>query len=292
MTMQPRLFPPLVLTVCVFLLACAGPPPAPSAEQYFTDAKNSLRSLDFDTALKNLDRMIKAAGGQPIAQQGLVLRTALLTALSDASKQMAEAYGLGVNQPPAVGRQGEFSRMRADYYGISRTRLMDAMQALMGQRSKLGDKPLSLQISFPEFSGTEPPELAKIRAGYWMEDNNRFRAELEMDRNALARTLARLAGAGGDVNKGREMFAKGSVEIDARIYLFELSNTFESLSGIFDRRALDDPRYLRICNEVIRDNMDLAMKLLAAKPDKDLQARVKKLKAECEKQLKTLSAAS
>ncbi len=286
--MHLRLFPPLALTLCLVLASCTGAPPTPTAEQYFNDAKNNLASLDFDTALKNFDRMVKAAGDQPLAQQGIALRTALLTALAQGSKQMAEIYGAGVKQPAASTRQGEFSRMRSDYLGISRTRLMDAMQALMGQRSKLGDKPLRLDVSFPSFSGSDPPELAKIEAGYWVEDANRYRAELAMDRNALARTLARLAGAGDDVNKGQVLFSKGGVDIDPRVYLIELSNAFQKLSQIFDRRALDDPRYLRICNEVIRDNMDLSLKLLAAKPDKDLEAQAKKLKAECEKQLKTL----
>ena len=288
--MQSRLFPSLVVSLCLVTLGCSGTPTTPSPEQYFADAKNNLASLDYGSALKNLDRLIKAAGDQPLGQQGTVLRTALLVAMAEASKQMAEAYVVGVKEPPAATRYGQFSKMRSDYYGIARSRLLDAAESVMAQRTKLGDKPLPLEMRFPDFSGSEPPAIAKIRSGRWVEEGDRYRVELESDRNALARVLARLVGAGEDVHKGRAVFEKGGVQIDPRLYLIELSNTFLRLSEIFDCRALDDPRYRRIVLEVVRDNLDAALKLVVAKPDKDLEARAKKIKAECEKTLKTLGA--
>jgi hypothetical protein len=40
-------------------------------------------------------------------------------------------------------------------------------------------------------------------------------------------------------------------------------------------------------NEVALGNLDVAQKLLDAKPDKDLEARVKRMRADCDKALKT-----
>ncbi len=287
--MPGRTLHSLGITVCcLLLLACTGAPPTPSAQQYFIDAKNNLAAADFDTALKNLDRSIKTAGEQPVGQQASVLRAVLLTALAGGSKEMAEAYGTGVKEPEGQAHFGYFNKTRSGYYGISRVRLIDAMQAVMDQRSRLGEKLLPLEVNFPGFVGAEDPAVTKIKKGYAVEDADRYRAELKSDRNALARTLAALVGAGEDPNKGQEIFSKGKVEIDPRVYLIELSNTFLRLGSIFERRALDDPRYLRAVNEVVRDNMDLALKLLAAKPDKDLEARAKKIRADCEKSLKAL----
>ena len=239
-------------------------------------------------SLKNLDRSIKSAGEQPVGRQAGVLRVVLLTALAEGSKQMAEAYGAGVKEPAAQTRFGHFGRMRADYYGIARVRLMDAMQAVMDQRGKMGDKPIPLEVTFPGFTGAEDTAVAKVKKGYAVEDAERYRAELKADRNALARTLAALVGAGNDPNKGQQMFSRGSIELDPRAYLIELSSAFLQLGGIFERRALDESRYLRAVNEVVRDNMDLALKLIAARPDKDLEARARKMRGECEKTLKTL----
>jgi hypothetical protein len=284
--MQPRLFPPSLLALCLALAACTSAPP--TSEQYFADAKSNVATLDFESALKNLDRLIKAAGNQPISQQGIVLRTALLAGMADAAKQMAEAYAAGAKQPPAQARHAQFGQMRSDYYGISRVRLINAMEAVMQQRGKLGNQPLRLDMAFPEFTGTENPAVTKVKEGQWVEEAERYRAELESVRNALARALARLAGAGEDVHKGQAAFGKGGVEIDPRVYLIELSGSFTKLSEIFDKNALNDVRYRRIALEVARDNMDLALKLLSAKPDKDLEARAKKIRAECEKGLKKL----
>lgn len=278
--MPARLLPCLGLIVCLLLLACSGAPTTPSAERYFSDAKNNLATSDFDTALKNLDRSIKTAGDQPVGQAS-VLRVVLLTALTEGSKHMAEVYGTGLKEPPAQARFGHFSKMRADYYGIARARLMDAMQAVMEQRSKLGEKSLPLDVNYPGFAGAEDPAETRIKKGYAVEGPDRYRAELMADRKALARTLTALAGGGEDPNKGREIFSKSKVEIDPRLYLIVLSSRFQDLGGIFERRALDEPRYLRAVSEVVRSNMDLALKLLAAKPDKDLEARAKKIRAEC-----------
>jgi len=281
-----RRFSLLVLLGAFLLISSCGPPPAPPAQQFFTDAKNNLQAMDYDAALKNLDRLIEAAGEQPMGQQGVILRTALLAAMADGSKMMAEAFAEGWRMSRA--NSGQFVQMKGDYYGICRVRLMNTMEAVMAQRNKLGE-PMTLEFAFPDYSGSDPVALAMIRQGQYPEDAERFRTEHEVERNALARTLARMAGAGEDVAKGKAAFEKGSAQIDPRVYLVELSGMFYKLSEIFNPKALDDPRYRRISLEVVRDNMDIVLKMLESKPDKGLETRAKKLKADCEKELKKLS---
>src|SRR5262245_1855941 len=120
--MQARLLYSLEITMCLFLVACAGPPPTPTATQYLIDARNNLNASDFNAALRNLDRSIRA--GSEAGQQAGVLRAVLLTALAEGGKQMAEAYGAGLKEPGGQLRFGDFNRMRNDYYGIARVRLM------------------------------------------------------------------------------------------------------------------------------------------------------------------------
>ena len=49
---------------------------------------------------------------------------------------------------------------------------------------------------------------------------------LQLDRNCLAHVLAGLAGTEQDLNKGREIYAAGKVEVDPRVYLIVLSDDF------------------------------------------------------------------
>ena len=287
--MSTRFFSSLGIAICWFLLSCGGAPSPPSATQYLADARVNLSASDFNAALKNLDRSVKVGGEPALVQQSAVMRTAVVTALAESSKQIAEAYNAGRKEPAAQAQYSAFNKMRADYYSTARSRLMDAMQSVMDQRRKLGDVPISMELSFPGFTGTNDPALAKIKDGHWVEDAERQAAELKMERNALARTLTTLVGAGEDPNKGKELFSKGKVDLDPRIYLIESSAAFLRIGGIFDRRGLDELDRLRTVNEVVRDNLDIALKLLAAKPDKDLEARAKKMRADCERTLKALA---
>jgi len=272
----------------VFFVACPIGPPTPGTSQYLADARNNFKASDFNAALTNLDRAIKSAGDEPAGQQSTVLRVALVTALADAGKQMAEAYAVGAKEPAARSQYGPFSRMRSDYYGIARSRLMDAMQSVMNQRGKLGGNLLTIEVTFPGFTGGTDTTVARIKSGQLVGDSDRLAAELQANRNALARTLSALAGGGQDPSKGQQLFSSGKVDIDPRLYLIELSSSFLQIGGMFDLRALNEPDHIRTVNEVVKGNLEIALKLLAAKPDKNLEARAKKMQADCEKTLKKL----
>ena len=284
--MKHPFWPIAAMTVCVFLVACQSGPTKSPGEQYLSDARSNLKSSDFSAALTNLEGAMKAAPDESAGQQAAVLRVALVTALADASKQMAEAYSAGERQPAA--RAGAFGRMRNDYYGIARTRLMDAMQSVMNQRSKLGANAMTIEVTFPGFTGGTDPAVTKIKSGQWIEDPERMGAEMVADRNALAKVLSAIAGAGQDVGKGEQMFNSGKAEIDPRVYLLELSDNFLQTGGIFEVRGLNEVDHLKIVNQVVKGNLDVLDKLLAAKPDKDLEAREKKMKDDVEKMLKKL----
>jgi len=286
--MQHRLLSSLVNAIPLLLVACSGAPPMSISEQNLADARNSIKASDFNAALNRLDAAIKSAGDEPVGQQAAVLRVALVTALADGNKQMAEAYGLGAKQPAAQSHFALFNKTRSDYYSIARSRLMNAMQSVMDQRRKLTADPLPIEVNFPGFTGGTNPTATRIKNGQWVADADRLGAELQADRNALARILSALAGAGQDLTKGQQIFSSGKVDIDPRVYLIAVSSSFLEIGGLFQPRAFNEPDHLRTVNEVVRGNLEIALKLLAAKPDKDLEARAKKMQAECENTLKKL----
>ena len=68
----------------------------------------------------------------------------------------------------------------------------------------------------------------------------------------------------------------------------ELSVEEKQIRDMF--RKVNDPDKFRIVNQVVLGNLEVATKLLAAKPDKGLEARIKKMQADCDKCLKKLGA--
>ena len=284
--MPHRPWPFLLVAISVLLFACTNSPTTSNNSEPIADARTSFKSSDFSAALRNLDKAIKTAPDDATRQQAIELRTALVTALADANKQMAEAYYVGAKQPAAQAHTGPFYEKRSDYYKTAQGYLMDAMQAVMDQRAKLNNNSMVVEVTFPGFTGTNPG-LNKIKAGQLVSDSEGLNAELQADRNAFAVVLSGVAGAGQDPNKGQQVFSSGAVQVDPRVYLIELSSSFLQSGAMFEYRGLNSPDRLRTVNEVVIGNLDVAQKLLDAKPDKDLEARVKKMRADCDKALKT-----
>lgn len=287
--MRHRFLPLGILTACLWLVACSSGPTKSMAEQQYDYARGNLDRMEYTAALKNIDEMISAGAGGPLEEEGRILSVVLQAAMAEAAKEMGEAYEYGLTQPAGKARYGDFVNMRSSYYGMARVYLLDSLQELMKQRGTLAKEPLKVQIRFPDFTGTAPPALSTVRSGTWVEEGTRFQAEKENIRNAFARTVARLVGAGDDIHKGHATF-DASAQFDPRVYLVELSAQLLKVSEIFEPRALSDMRYRRTCLEVIRDNMDLAQKLLETTPDKEMEKRVKDIKGECEKLLKKIPA--
>jgi hypothetical protein len=283
--MPHRPWPFLVMAISILLLACSSAPPTKDSNPRYTDALNSLKSSDFSGAMTNLDKAVKQAPNEALRQKAVVLRIALTTALAEGNKQMAEAYAIGAKQPAAQAHTGPFYNMRSDYYNAAHSYLMDAMQTAMNQRSKLSGDAMPLEVSFPGFTGTNPG-MTKIKSGQFVSDSERLSAELQEDRNALAVVLSAIGGAGENPDKGQHVFSSSKVDIDPRVFLIELSNRFLQTGAMFESRGVNKPDRLRTVHEVVHGNLDVAEKLLAAKPDKDLEARVKKIQADCDKNLK------
>ncbi|HTP69640.1 MAG TPA: hypothetical protein VMJ35_12110 [Dongiaceae bacterium] len=272
--MKARPLAILTTILYVLLAACSSGPTAPPGTQRFLDAKNNLKASDFKAALTNLDTTIKTATDPAMKEEAYVIRVAVLTAMAEADRQMGEAYQIGSKQPAANGHMGAYLKNRSDYYNTAHSLLMNAMQGVMDQRSKLGDKPLTIELTFPGFTGSNPT-LEHLKEGQLLSEGDQVQAELQADRNALAKVLTAIAGAKDDVNKGQEIYGKGKVEIDPRVYLIALSDSFLTTGAMFGSHGLNEVDHLATVSQVVKGNIEAAEKLLSAKPDKDLEAQAK-----------------
>ena len=288
--MLRRIFPLALLASSLLFIACSSGPTVSIDVQHFNDAKANLRASDFKAALTNLDITIKTTADTNLRQQASVIRVALVTALADAYQQIGEAYQVGAHEPAAQSQLGAFYKVRADYNNTARSYLMDAMQSVMNQRDKLDANPVVIEVPFPGFTGGMDQTIVRIKNGQFVSDADRLNSEQQLERNALARILSAIGGAGQDLNKGKDLYNAGKVNVDARAYIIELSDTFLRVGNMFDVRGTNETDKLRTVNQVVEGNLVVATKLLAAKPDKDLEARIKKMQADCDKCLKRLHA--
>ena len=288
--MLRRIFPLALLASSLLFIACSSGPTVSIDVQHFNDAKANLRASDFKAALTNLDITIKTTADTNLRQQASVIRVALVTALADAYQQIGEAYQIGAHEPAAQSQLGAFYKVRADYNNTARSYLMDAMQSVMNQRDKLDANPVVIEAPFPGFTGGMDQTIVRIKNGQFVSDADRLNSEQQLERNALARILSAIGGAGQDLNKGKDLYNAGKVNVDARAYIIELSDTFLRVGNMFDVRGTNETDKLRTVNQVVEGNLVVATKLLAAKPDKDLEARIKKMQADCDKCLKRLHA--
>jgi hypothetical protein len=113
------------IAICLLLLACPSAPPTSQSDASFTDARNNFKVSDFKASLRNLDKVGKGSSDESQHQQAIVLRTALVTALADANKQMAEAYYIGAKTPAGQSYSGSNYKMRSDYYNTACAFLMN-----------------------------------------------------------------------------------------------------------------------------------------------------------------------
>ena len=149
---------------------------------------------------------------------------------------------------------------------------------------------MPIEINFRRgYTGGADLTVTKVKTGQWIPDADRVAAETRLSRNALARILSALAGPLRTPARGQQLFSSGKVDIDPRVYLIELSNNFLEIGTMFDPHGVNEPDHLRIVNQVVRGYLDVPMKVLAAKPDKDLESRAKKMHADCDKALKKLA---
>jgi len=288
--MLRRLLPFPLLASSLLFFGCSGGATVSTDVQHFNDAKANLQVSDFKAALTNLDITIKTTNDENLRREASVIRVALVTALADAYQQIGTAYQTGAHEPAAQGQLGAFYKVRADYNNTARSYLMDAMQTVMNQRDKLDANPVAIELPFPGFTGGNDQTLLRIKSGQFVSDADRLNTEQQLERNALARILAAIGGAGQDLNKGKDLYSTGKVNVDARAYLIELSDTFLRVGNMFDVRGTNETDKLRTVNQVVEGNLIVATKLLAAKPDKDLEVRVKKMQSDCDKCLKRLHA--
>lgn len=255
------------------LLACSGPIVARSPEALFALAQEQIGNANYYPAADTLARVAREAHNTDLGRQARLLRITLLTGMARAFRDIADAYLVGHQQAGAAAYSGQMRAIAMDYFGRSRGRSLEMIEALDALLREPLPGPVRLALSLPA-SASASQTLARVRQGTWVDA-----AELgpvEKDGLAAAMAQSRTALAGGATDPS-----------PARIYL-GLARELIDLSSIYRQEALGDRRLTRLFHERAASAAGLAAELAGKSGNRQLEEESRQLVAHCQDVLKKL----
>lgn len=268
----------LVTLAAALGVACNGPIVARSPEALYALAQEQIGNANYYPAVDTLARVARAAPKSDLAHRALVLRLTLLAGMAQAFQDIAESYLAGHQQAGAAAYSGQMRAVAMDYFGRSRGRSIEMLEALELLLREPITVPVRLGLTLPAAASDPAPVLAKVRQGEWVTEGELGQLEKAEVATRLARATPALAGAGSG--------PEGEVE-PARFYL-GLGQAIVELSSIYRPEALADRRLLRLFYERAATAAAQAAQLARAKNDQNLEKESQELLARCQDALKKL----
>lgn len=262
----------------VLFAACNGPIVARSPEALYALAQDQIGNANYYPAVDTLARVAREAPKSELARRARVLRVTLLAGMARAFKNIAESYLAGHEQAGAAAYAGQMRAVAMDYFGRSRGRAIEMLEALDFLLREPVSTPVRLDLSLPAPPAGDSQALARVRQGSWVEQRElgqlekvQLAGELTQAGSALA---AGLPGAGAEIDP-------------ARFYL-KMAQEIVELSSIYRPEALGDRRMLRLFHERAASAASRAAQLAQEKGDSKLQEESLQVVTHCQDALKKL----
>ena len=264
---------------------CAPRPKPVTPASQFAEAKEMLRQRTHDRALDSLAKLSKQEN--ELAERARMLSIAVLGGMGESYREMGDAYMKGSTVVRTEAEKMRFRKMAMDYFGMARVRSLGYVEQFLPLLKKSDTKPFTVEARFPEVGAVENATVNKLQQGIWVGDEERYQAELDTLDLWVAKILCASASV-TDLNQGRALYQKGTVDLDPRGYFVAMARTMMDASALFMPKALDDSRLRRLFYEKADETLDTSMRLLKMQPDKALEARARKMKDDCQRELKRL----
>lgn len=263
----------LAAASAALLLACSGPIVARSPEALFALAQEQIGNANYYPAADTLAKVAREAHNTDLGRQARLLRITLLAGMARAFRDIADAYLVGHQQAGAAAYSGQMRAIAMDYFGRSRGRSLEMIEALDVLLREPLPGPVRLALSLPATSSASQT-LARVRQGTWVDA-----AELgPVEKDGLAAAMA----------QSRTTLAGGTTDPSpARIYL-GLAREVVNLSSIYRQEALGDDRLIRLFQERAASAAALGADLAAKSGERQLEEESRRLVAQCQETLKKL----
>lgn len=283
--MKKQILPGILLLVWVGgWTSCGEPIVYRGPVQLSQLAREQIVNGNYVAALDTLSRIVKESPDTDHALKASLLRVALLGGLARGYQRLGQIYLEGYDNAMSVDYRSELQRTAKDYFGQAQTRVLELVETLDALLPTVEGKTLVIDVPLLTVPAEENAAVVRLRAGRRLLDAERAQIEPEEIRRGLVEMMAALVGAAEDPARARSLYAQGNTPLEPGTFFLAVGKELVELSGIFDRRALNNPNFHRLLHEravVAADKVLLAVK----KPDSPLVREAQKLQQQCRRVL-------
>ena len=281
----------VMLVLCLAaVFACgscsSGPAPAKmgTPEWYWGAARDTFRQGDLAKTQEHLEKLM--ATDNPFKHRAMTWRLVILAGLAEGHRDLAEAYDAGAGLTKT--QPGDFRRVAGDLRRLARLYALGLAEEVDRFHTEMADgERVTLDFAFPRGSATEAITLDRLRKGIFPSEGERATAlQRTIERGVLLETAA-VVGAGQDTAKAAELFKTQPVEAPRTVFLYGVATSLYDLTGIFDRKKLNEPDKKKILLQMAAS----CLKAAAAGSDETLKKKTKELQEKLDKEQKALGKA-
>lgn len=268
------------------MVSCSAPVQRPvGAAADYEDAKDMFKRGRFDRALDFSDGLAKSSPPTPFTDRARVLRVIIFSGRIKAYKELADAYGKGVDNTKNSHFKAAYGQQRHDclQYGATNALGLGEVAHQFTQGGAL-PRELTLEAPYPAVEGpVEIRELIRVREGGWIETEQQETAAADAVRKGIDEALAEAVN--GDRAKARAALTPGPAKIDGVDFALYVGNQLLEGASFFDRKHIHDSQKLRLLTGQADEVAKASLALLKDNPNQDKQKEVQKLQG----QIKTMA---
>jgi hypothetical protein len=252
-----------------------------SAEYQYSEAKRAVSDSKFEKAIGLTGEIISKFPQSEFADRARILRIILLSGLSEAHANMAEAYMSGFEK--SIKNAGALRSNAFDYYRKQKNEALGFYEACDFFLKNFSDQtPYVLDCELPSKDFTPNRTLDEVRSGTLPGSEHRKTAEAVELSNGVISSVTGFLGAGGDRARARKLLEGGPKPLDHAEFMVMLGRTLLNDQKLFGRTALNEIQNYRQFYQKSSECTELALKILKDKPNKEIQSLAEQLKTELE----------
>lgn len=269
------------ILLLALLVACSPPAQRPTGPaRDYEDAKDMFKRGRFDRALDFTEGLASASPPTAFTDRARVLRIIVFSGRIKAYKELADAYGKGVDNTKNPHFKGVFGQQRHDslQYGAS-SALGLAETAHQFTQGGTFPREVTVEAPYPIVEGpVEVRELVRVSDGGWIEPEQQDAAALDSVRKGIDDALAEALK--GDRSKARAELGAGPVKIDGVDFALHLGKELLGGARFFDRKHIHDIQRFKIVANEAGEVAKAALALLKENPDKQKESEIKRLQSD------------
>ena len=272
-----RLIPKFLLCglLLMVVVACSPPEERPTGwAKVYEDGKDLFARSEYERAVDYFRELASIEPSNDYSERGRVLGAILLSGLAQGYREVAEAYGAGIDKLEDPAQRSEYRRLRQDAYQYARTHalhLAEVARAFVESHNREEVTEMQDVIVECRFPPPEPPpsnqRLERAREGEWITPEERGEAQRTALRMHVQRSLADALGV--EAAQIGAALQTGTAPVPDAAFNLYLAGELVEGARIFDTKGIDESRNLVILCDQANASLKQALKILEAIPNED-----------------------